>query len=125
MAFDLTCLQTRQAKIRLRISSRGGRAGGDHFEVGLGDAGGVGVLKQQAAGDLLEDGAERSGADLDEAEVLLGGEAVAGLGSECRGGDGFDEELGDLLGGRGRRPRGLMPMTPPKAETGSQARAFW
>ena len=37
--------------------------------------------------------------DLDQAQVLLGGEALAGFGREGGGGDGFDEELGDFFGG--------------------------
>jgi hypothetical protein len=63
MAFDLTCLQTRQAKSRLRSSSAvGGRQvtifrGVEGFGV---DAAGVGVLQQQAAGDVLDDGPGRA-----------------------------------------------------------------
>ena len=41
------------------------------------------------------------GVDLDQAQVLLGGEALEGFGGEGRGDDGFDEELGDLFGGGG------------------------
>ena len=37
--------------------------------------------------------------DFDQAQVLFGGEALAGLGGEGWGGDGFDKELGDLFGG--------------------------
>ncbi len=64
------------------------------------------VLEEEAAGDLLEDARRFGGVDLDEAEVLLGGEAGEGFGREGGGDDGFDEELGDLFGGGGRRPRG-------------------
>ena len=77
----------------------GGRAPGDDFEFVLGDAAGVGVLKEQAAGDVLDDRARRRVADFDEAEILFGGEALAGLGREGGRGDGFDEELGDFVGG--------------------------
>ena len=79
MALDLTCLQTRQAKSRARSSSAVGLRVGDDLEVGLGDAEVVGVLQEEAAGDLLEDAGGVGGVDLDEAEVLLGGEARRGL----------------------------------------------
>ena len=36
--------------------------------------------------------------NLDEAQVLFGGEALASLGGEAGSGDGLDEELGDLRG---------------------------
>ena len=55
MAFDLTCLQTLQAKRRARSLLGGGLTLGDDLEVGLGDAEAVGVLDEEAAGDLLED----------------------------------------------------------------------
>ena len=42
-----------------------------------------------------------AGADFDEAEVLLGGEALACFGREGGCSDGFDEELGDFGGGFG------------------------
>ena len=82
----------------------GGRTPGDDFELGLGDAAGVGVLQQQAAGDVLDDRARRRVADFDEAEVLFGGEAFAGFGGESGRGDGFDEELGDFWPRLRRRP---------------------
>ncbi len=61
----------------------------------------VGVLEEEAAGDLLEDGGAFAGGDLDEAEVLFGGEAGRASGVKDGGDDGFDEELGDLFGGFG------------------------
>ncbi len=79
----------------------GGLAVGDDGEVGLGDAEVVGVLDEEAAGDLLEDAGGWGGVDLDEAEVLFGGEALEGFGGEGGRDDGFDEELGYLFGGGG------------------------
>ena len=76
----------------------GGRTPGDDFELRLGNAEGIGVLKQQTAGDLLDDGARGRGQDFDQAEILFSGETLAGLGREGRRGDGFDKELGNLLG---------------------------
>ena len=99
MAFDLTCLQTRQAKSRLRSSSAVGGRQVTTFSSDSVDAAGVGVLQQQAAGDVLDDRPRRGGLDFDQAQVLLGGEALPGLGGEGGRGDGFDEQLGDLLGG--------------------------
>ena len=61
----------------------------------------VGVLDEEAAGDLFEDAWGVGGGDLEEAEVLLGGEAGEGFGGEGGGYDGFDEELGDFFGGCG------------------------
>jgi hypothetical protein len=100
----------------------GGRLG-DDLEIGFGDLGGVGVLQEHAAGDLLDDRLWRAEFDFDEAEILLGGEDGQRFGGEAGRGDGFDEELGDGGGGGGVY-FALMPMTPPKAETGSAARAF-
>src|SRR6185437_6255195 len=70
----------------------------DGFEVGRVDAVAVGVLQEQATGNLLEDTRGMRGADFNEAKVLLGGEAGAGFGRERWRGDGFHEELGDFLG---------------------------
>ena len=44
-------------------------------------------------------GRGRRGAHFDQAQVLFGGEALAGLGGEGRRGDGLDKELGNLSGG--------------------------
>ena len=63
------------------------------------------------------------GVDFDQAQILFGGEALAGFGGEA-GGDGFDEELGDLFGGVAV-DFAVDADDQPKAETGSQARAFW
>ena len=52
---------------------RSRRTPGCHFELGFGDAGGVGVLEQQAARYVFDDGARRGGVDLNQAQVLLGG----------------------------------------------------
>src|SRR5206468_4119714 len=60
---------------------------------------GIGILQEQAAGDLFDDGALRSSTDLDKAQVLFGSEPLARLWSKLRCGDRFDEQLGDL--GRG------------------------
>ena len=95
MALDLTCLQMRQAKRRLGGLFRGWLALGDDFEVRRGDGGGVGVLKEHAAGDLPGDWRGGGGVDLDETEVLFGGEDGECFRGEGGGGDGFYEELGD------------------------------
>ncbi len=79
----------------------GGRTPGDDFQLRFGDAGGVGVLEEQSAGDVLDDGPGRGGLDFDQAQVLFGGEPLAGFGGEGRSGDGFDEEFGDFGGGLG------------------------
>ena len=80
----------------------GGRTPGDDLELRSSvDAAGVGVLQQQSAGDVLDDGARRGGVDFDQAQILFGGEALAGLGGEGGRGDGLDEELGDFGGGVG------------------------
>ncbi len=100
MALDLTCFETAQAKRRAASSSGVGWRLGDGFEVGGGDPEGVGVLEEEATGDLFEGDGGGAGGDFDEAQVLFGGKAVAGFGGEGRGDDGFDEELGYLLGSR-------------------------
>ena len=93
-----------QAKSRARKLFGGGFAGqsrdgevGTRFRTLMT----VGGLDEEAAGDLLENARERggSGLDLDEAEILLGGEAGEGFGGEGGSDDGLDEEFGDLLGG--------------------------
>src|ERR1035438_4240938 len=48
---------------------------------------------------MLDDRARRGGMDFNQAEVLFGGEALAGFRGEGGGSDGFDKELGDFLGG--------------------------
>ena len=104
-----------------------GRTPGDDLQAGIEgrgvDAAGVGVLQEQPARDVLDDRTRRSGMNLDQAQILPGGKALAGLGGEGRSGDGLDKELGNLLGGAPSTTR-LMPMTEPKAETGSQASAL-
>jgi hypothetical protein len=76
-----------------------GRPPGFHIKFGFSNAAGVGVLKKQATGDMLDDGARRCGTDFDKAEVLFGGEALTGFGSKGRSGDGLDEKLGDFFCG--------------------------
>ena len=78
-----------------------GRAPGDDFEFRFGDAGGIGILQEKAAGDVLDHRTGRGGVDFDQAKILFGGEDLAGFRREGRGGDGFDEELGDLGRGAG------------------------
>ena len=102
----------------------GGRAPGDDFELGFGDAAGIGILQQQAAGDVLDDGARRGGVDFDQAEILFGGEALAGFGGEGGAAMASTKSLAISAAASASTVR-LMPMTLPKAETGSQARAFW
>ena len=69
---------------------------GDNVEFRFDDAAGVGVLKEQASGDVFDDGLGRGGVDLDETKVLFGCEDGACFGGEGGRGDGFDEELGDF-----------------------------
>src|SRR6266568_994300 len=71
----------------------------DYFQFVFVDADRIGILQQQSARNVLDDGARRRGADFDEAEIFLGCEAVFGVGGEGWSGDGFDKELGDFLGG--------------------------
>ena len=79
----------------------GGLALGDDAELGLGDAEAVGVLHEEAAGDLLEDawglGRGRSG----RGGGSFWRRSARGFRGEGGRDDGFDEELGDLLGGGG------------------------
>ena len=81
------------------------RTPGDHLQAGIErggvDSAGVGVLHQQSTRHVLDHGSGRRGAHFDEAQILLRAEALAGLGGEAGRGDGFDKELGDLLGGGG------------------------
>ena len=78
------------------FGSRG--APGDYFEFVFSDAAGVGVLKEQAAGNVFDDRARRCVADLNEAQILFGRKALARFRGEGGRSDGFDEELGDLFG---------------------------
>ena len=100
------------------------RAPGDDLDFGFGDAAGVGILKQQAAGNVFDNGAGRRGSDFDEAEVLLDGEALRASAVKAVPRWLRQRAWRFLLRPR-RRQLWLMPMTPPNAETGSQARAFW
>src|ERR1039458_4204404 len=77
----------------------GGRTPGDDFQLRFGNAGGIGVLQEHAARNLLDHRPRRGGVDFNQAQVLFGGEALAGFRREGRGYDGLDKELGDL--GRG------------------------
>src|SRR6202034_1423086 len=63
------------------------------------DAAGVGILQQKASGDVFDDGPRRSGLDFNQAKILLRGKALFGLSGEAGSCYGFDEELGDFLGG--------------------------
>ena len=76
-----------------------GRTPGNDLQFVLGDAASVGVLQKQAAGNLLDDRARRSGTDFDKAQILFRGEAFARLRAKSWSRDGFDEELGNLSGG--------------------------
>ena len=71
----------------------------DGFDVSGRNASEVGILEQQAAGNLLQHALVGSRANDDEAEILFCGEALARLGSEAGSGDGFDKERGHFFGG--------------------------
>ena len=79
----------------------GGRTPGDDVQLRLGDSGGVGILKEQAAGDVFDDRSWWGGFNLYEAKVLFCGKEGVGFRGEGGGGDGFDEELGDFGCGAG------------------------
>ncbi len=69
------------------------------LELGFGDAEPVGVLNEQAPGDLLEDAWRLGRKYLDEAQILLRGEALQSLGSERWSDDSLDEEPCNLFCG--------------------------
>ncbi len=79
----------------------GRRTPGDDLQFGLVHTRSVGVLQQEPAGDMLDNGPARSRMDLDKAKVFLCGKALQGLLSEGWRGDGFDKELGDFFRSRG------------------------
>ena len=58
-----------------------GRTPGFDVQFGFGDAGAVGILQEQSSGHMLDDGARGRGVDFDQAEILLGGKALAGFGA--------------------------------------------
>ena len=56
-----------------------GRAPGDYLQLRLVHPLGIGVLEEKAAGDVFDHGAGRRRLDFDEAQILFGGEALAGF----------------------------------------------
>ena len=60
----------------------------------------------------------------DQAQILFGGEAFAGFGVKAGAAMASTKSLAISSAAASASTARLMPMTPPKAETGSQARAF-
>ena len=121
MAFDLTCLQTRQAKSRLRSSSAVGGRQVTTFSSASVTRASVGILQQQPAGDVLDDGPWRGGMHLDQAQILLRGEALRASGVKAGAAMASTKSLAISSAASASTGR-LMPMTPPNAETGSAAK---
>ena len=78
----------------------GGRTPGDHLQLRLGDAGGVGVLEQQAAGNLLDDRPRAARTAISTSRrFFLAANRSRASGVNDRRSNGFHEELGDLFSG--------------------------
>ena len=69
----------------------GGRPPRDHLQLAFGDPAGVGILQKQSSRDVLDHWARRSGVNFDQAQVLLGREALARFRREGRRGDGLNK----------------------------------
>ncbi len=99
MAFDLTCLQTRQAKSQIAQLGGRGRALGDDLGVGRRRRVAIARLDQEAARHAAQlDGARRVAgrSRREQAEVLLGRQQHQRLRRERRRDDALEERLGEL-----------------------------
>ena len=101
----------------------GGRTPGFDVEFGFGDAGAVGVLQQEAAGDVLDDGAGGRGWTSTRRRFFLAAKRSRASAVKAGAAMASTKSLAISSAAAASTSR-LMPMTPPKAETGSQARAF-